>query len=101
MTTIATASIIETSTLFIGTIEPSINSRSWLSPKPIYGISQDTPSFSYCDRLVGYDVDLLAMPRNFTAEIALIFSALSEDQEPLGSEFEVVLDANLNELYES
>ena len=100
-TTKATALVIGTGALFFGNIEPPVNPRVWLSPTPNYEISQDTPSFSYCDGLVGYDVDLLAIPRDFTAEVAQIFSELSKDQEPLGSDFEAVLNANLNELYES
>ena len=38
---------------------------------------------------------------DFAQEIAQIFSSLSEDQEPLGSEFEAVWDENLDVLYQS
>ena len=37
----------------------------------------------------------------FSGEIAKVYAALSEGQEPLGAEFEAVWDANVDSLYEA
>ena len=37
----------------------------------------------------------------FAREIAQVYAALSDGQEPLGAEFEAVWDANTDSLYES
>lgn len=42
----------------------------------------------------------IAAKRSFDQEIAEIYAALSERQEPLGVEFEAVWDANSGQLYE-
>jgi hypothetical protein len=36
----------------------------------------------------------------FPNQIAAVFASLSEGQEPLGSDFETIWDANLDKLYE-
>ena len=38
---------------------------------------------------------------DFAEELAAIFAALAEKQEPLGEEFEAVLMENLDDLYEA
>ena len=66
---------------------------------PGYVTKQNEPSFSFFEK-----TSTFPKPENtheFAKDIASVFASLSEGQEPLGSEFEAVWDANLAELYES
>lgn len=68
--------------------------------EPIYTVPQHTASYSPCVE------DFLTFARrstrsDFAREIAGLYAALSEGQEPLGAEFEAVWDANVAELYEA
>ena len=73
----------------------------WPIPEtPVYVVPELTGSYSpFIDQA-------LTLPQpsatdNFVKEIADIYSALAESQEPLGSEFEAVWDSNVESLYES
>lgn len=79
----------------------SADPAPWPTHEFTYKVSQDTPSFSNYIRTLISDYELSVTLQTFASEIGMIYSALSEDQEPLGSEFEAVWDAHLHELYES
>lgn len=67
---------------------------------PIYVVPQTSASYS---PFVGQSLILTPQPNSsvFAREIAKVYAALSEGQEPLGAEFEAVWDANVDSLYES
>lgn len=46
------------------------------------------------------DISFPTVGQSFANEIAAVFSALAEGQEPLGGEFESVWNDNLDKLYE-
>lgn len=67
---------------------------------PAYIVPQTTRTYSsFVDEAV------VVIPRLdsdiFAREIARVYAALSNGQEPLGAEFEAVWDANIDSLYES
>ena len=77
------------------------NRAAWPTHESIYKISQDTPSYSNYIVTFFSDCELSATRQIFASQFGIIYSALSKDQGPLGSEFEAVWDAHLHELYES
>ena len=67
---------------------------------PIYIVPQVAGTYSpFVDKAVVIAPTLAA--DEFAREIAGVYAALSERQEPLGAEFEAVWDANAADLYES
>ena len=95
--TAATAAVV-----LSGSFVLSPTQVSWPTQEPKYKISQDTPSFSLNEkRFATSNQQIPTIPQDFVIQIETIFSALSRGQEPLGSEFEAVWDANLSELYKS
>ena len=77
----------------------AIGHAVWPADEPVYVTTQNVPSFSFFEKTITF-----SKPKNtheFAKDIASVFASLSEGQEPLGSEFEAVWDANLAELYES
>ena len=71
----------------------------WPVHKPIYSTNQSSPTF----RSIQFSraVEPKMTLHDFAQEISQVFASLSEDQEPLGSEFEAVWDENLDVLYQS
>jgi hypothetical protein len=67
---------------------------------PVYFVSQTTTSYS---PFVIESLILTQQPNVsvFAREIAKVYAALSDGQEPLGAEFEAVWDANVDSLYEA
>ena len=77
------------------------NRAAWPTHESNYKISQDTPSYSNYLVTLFSDYEWSVARQIFASQFGIIYSALIEDQEPLGSEFEAVWDAHLHELYES
>lgn len=76
----------------------AVGNTTWPAQIPTYVTSQNFPSFSF----FGVEKSVRpSMSRDFSQEIATIFSALSDNQEPLGKEFESIWDANVDQLYQS
>ncbi len=96
-----TATFATTTVLVIGDLTLAPIEAPWPTQEQNFKITQDAPSFSNYASPYIPNSNLSIISQNFAAEIAKMFSVLSEDQEPFGSEFEAVWDANLNELYES
>lgn len=73
----------------------------WPVPEvPIYIVPQTAGTYSsFVDKAV------IVAPKFsseiFAREIAQVYAALSDGQEPLGAEFEAVWDANVDSLYEA
>lgn len=65
---------------------------------PVYSTSQSDSTYSF----VGSSFSNISStePHKFDQEIASVYAALSEAQEPLGNEFEAVWDDNLDQLYQ-
>ncbi len=79
------------------------NQEDWPKNELIYVVQQNAASFSSYESsmLMGRDNMVSAAAQEFSNEIAEIYSALALGQEPLGSEFEAIWDANAIDLYES
>ena len=69
------------------------------NPTPAYSTFHDVPTFSFSEGTL-YFAEVSDMQK-FAQEIASIYADLAAKQEPLGREFEVVWDANVDQLYES
>ena len=95
ITTATTTAVVDNAVSILADPAP------WPTHEFTYKVSQDAPSFSNYIRTLISDYELSVTLQTFASEIEMIYSALSEDQEPLGSEFEAVWDAHLHELYES
>jgi hypothetical protein len=74
-------------------------SATWPARESVYITSQTIPTFSF------FETERTAAPEttshDFAQQIAAIFASLSEDQEPLGAEFENAWDSNIHDLYQS
>lgn len=88
-----------TTSVFFLSAALAAGNTEWPVHKPIYSINQSSPTFS------SFKASCAAEPKmtvhDFAQEISQVFASLSEDQEPLGSEFEAVWDENLDVLYQS
>ena len=76
----------------------TIGHAVWPTDEPVYVTTQNIPSFSFFKQSITFSKP--ENTREFAKDITSVFASLSEGQEPLGSEFEAVWDANLAELYE-
>lgn len=77
----------------------AVGGATWPAHQPIYQTDQSIPTFSFFEKSLL--VAPATNPLDFAQEIASIFAMLSEDQQPLGAEFEAVWDANVDSLYQS
>lgn len=88
-----------TTSVFVLSAGLAVENTEWPVHKPIYSTNQSSPTFSF------FEASCAAAPKmtvhDFAQEISQVFASLSEDQEPLGSEFEAVWDENLDVLYQS
>lgn len=88
-----------TTSVFVLSVALAVGNTEWPVHKPIYSTNQSSPTFSF------FEASCAAEPKmtvhDFAQEISQVFTSLSEDQEPLGSEFEAVWDENLDVLYQS
>lgn len=66
---------------------------------PAYFTSHSTSSYSSIEK--SFTFSKRPATGDFGQEIAAVYAALSEKQEPLGGEFEDVWDRNVESLYES
>lgn len=90
-----------TTTVVDDAVSALADQAPWPTQESNYKVSQNTPSYSnYIGNLIS-DYALSVPLQIFASQIGMIYSALSDGQEPLGSEFEAVWDAHLHELYES
>lgn len=68
--------------------------------RPAYTLNHANSSYSEIyDRAIS--TASYSQEENFAQAIAKFYIKLSEGQEPLGTEFEAIWDANLDHLYES
>ena len=74
----------------------AVAAGAWVQTEPAYFVNEAVPSISFF-RSTSAEV----INEEFAREIASVFAALSDAQEPLGAEFEAVWDANEESLYES
>ena len=90
---------IATTSVFVLSATLAVGNTEWPVHKPIYSTNQSSPTFNF------FEASCAAEPKmtvhDFAQEISQVFASLSEDQEPLGSEFEAVWDENLDVLYQS
>ncbi len=71
-----------------------------VNEKPVYEVHHINPSYSpFIEKFLTSSP--ISKQMDFAREIAEFYAFLSEGQEPLGSEFEAVWDANVDNLYES
>ena len=88
-----------TTSVFALSAALAVGNTEWPVHKPIYSTNQSSPTFSFFE--VSRAAESKMTAHEFAQEISLVFASLSEDQEPLGSEFEAVWDENLDVLYQS
>ena len=77
----------------------AVRDAEWPVHKSTYSTNQSSPTFSSFKASCAAEPKMTA--HDFAQEISQVFASLSEDQEPLGSEFEAVWDENLDVLYQS
>ena len=69
---------------------------AWPTNEQTYFVNEAVPTISFFQGSVAEVTD-----EEFAREIASVFTTLSDGQEPLGTEFEAVWDANVDKLYQS
>jgi hypothetical protein len=87
--------------MFVGlTAALSAGSANWPDPvSPSFGTAHVGPSYSFFEKSLTFAP--VSELTDFASQIAEVYAALSEGQEPLGAEFEAVWDANVAILYEA
>jgi hypothetical protein len=77
----------------------AIGASSWPAPEPLYSTIQSNSTYSFFEKSL--QVSPATTSPDFANDIAGVFAALSEGQQPLGADFEAVWDANVDALYQS
>ena len=88
-----------TTSVFLLNAALAVGDAEWPAHESTYIMNQSNPTSSFFEASRAAEFEMTA--HDFAQEILQVFASLSEDQKPLGSEFEAVWDENLDVLYQS